>query len=295
MYKWRLYCETCELQKFVVQENDPIEPTECPTCHGINIRGIVIVDTDVVKINNLVVGADKDCGSECVGIHLGGTSPLCMKWDYETERVEFLSCDDNPVDFAAKNLSCKGDTNFGDGDDDNHSRFGSEAWIGNLLHGRKATDSYPELRWSLDSKTGKSKFISTEFTPISADDADSGSMFVDVEDDEIKFKDAAGVSRKLATGGVIMGRNKTYDDASFKTEDSPTVLDVNTDLERNGTAGFIENYGSGNIQVEISDDGDSFGEPFVIRPGKNFDLQCLNVDQVRLTWIEDTSYQVVVW
>jgi hypothetical protein len=94
---------------------------------------------------------------------------------------------------------------------------------------------------------------------------------------------------------IISGRNKTYTDASFILGDSPVIHDVNTGLGRNGTAGVIENYGTGNVQVEISDNGVNWGDPFVVRAGKTFDLQGLNIDSIRMTWITDTSYQIVVW
>jgi hypothetical protein len=94
---------------------------------------------------------------------------------------------------------------------------------------------------------------------------------------------------------VVGGRNKTYADASFVSGDSPVTHDVNTGLGRNGTAGVIENYGSGNIQVEVGDDGANWGDSFVVRAGKSLDLQGLNIDSIRLTHVADTSYQIVVW
>ena len=94
--------------------------------------------------------------------------------------------------------------------------------------------------------------------------------------------------------GPIQGRNFYYEDLSFVTGDSPITLDVNTDLGRNSVDGTIINDGPGNILVEISDDGTNYGEQITLTDCDDIDLKNWDVDKIRLTWVSDSSYRVVV-
>ena len=92
------------------------------------------------------------------------------------------------------------------------------------------------------------------------------------------------------------------EDSSFVTGDSPATLDVNTDLGANAeNGGYISNDGLGDILVEISEDGSTFGPSFTLYGSTNapsgvgeiYDLAGHSVDQIRLTWQADTSYRVL--
>jgi hypothetical protein len=85
-----------------------------------------------------------------------------------------------------------------------------------------------------------------------------------------------------------------YEDTSFETGDSPAVLDVNTDLGRDGRETQIINDGPGNIGVEISNDGASFSPSVTLHPGERFLVGDLRIDTIRLTWVTDSAYRVVV-
>ena len=86
-----------------------------------------------------------------------------------------------------------------------------------------------------------------------------------------------------------------YVDASFVVGDSPVILDVNNDLGRNASDGYIINDGAGNIEIEISHDGATWGQKFVwkLTDGK-FDLKGIDADSIRITWVADSSYRVIV-
>jgi len=92
----------------------------------------------------------------------------------------------------------------------------------------------------------------------------------------------------------ISGRFKTYEDAAFIVGDSPVTLDVNTDLGRNGKDGFIINDGAGNFTVAISDDGTTFGSAHTMKTGEVFSLTNIDVDSIKITWVADSAYRVVV-
>lgn len=90
------------------------------------------------------------------------------------------------------------------------------------------------------------------------------------------------------------GRTVSYEDSNFQTGDSPLVLDVNTDLGRNGRDGYILNEGAGNIIIEVSDDGSNYGGQHTVPAGFVFYLEGLDLNKIRLTWVADTSYKAAV-
>jgi uncharacterized protein YdeI (BOF family) len=90
------------------------------------------------------------------------------------------------------------------------------------------------------------------------------------------------------------GRSVSYEDTSFVTGDSPVVLDVNTDLSRNGRDGYVANDGSGNFTVEISDDGSSYGGVHTIKEGEVLRIKGMDIDKIRISWVADSAYRVFV-
>lgn len=94
--------------------------------------------------------------------------------------------------------------------------------------------------------------------------------------------------------GPIQGRTFVYEDTSFVTGESPRVLDVNTDLGRNSVDGYIINDGTGNILVEFSDNGTNYGGQHTLQKGEVIDLKNLNIDSIRLIWVSNSSYRILV-
>jgi len=90
------------------------------------------------------------------------------------------------------------------------------------------------------------------------------------------------------------GRTVTYEDTSFLTGDSPAVHDVNTDLGRNARDGYLINDGAGNFTVEVSNDGDTYGGAHTVKGGEIMRLKGLNVDRIRVTWIANSAYRILV-
>ncbi len=98
----------------------------------------------------------------------------------------------------------------------------------------------------------------------------------------------------IASGSPGSGY-KSYIDAAFVTGSSPATHDINTDLTRNATQGFIANDGTGNISIKISESGAVTGEDaIVVEDGDILSLDGYNIDQLQVTWVADTAYRVVV-
>jgi hypothetical protein len=90
------------------------------------------------------------------------------------------------------------------------------------------------------------------------------------------------------------GKTKSYEDTSFVEADSPKTLDVYTDLGRHGHAGYIVNDGAGDIIVEIEDPDAGWGGQHTLEEDEVFDLYMLDIKQIRLTWVANSAYRVMV-
>lgn len=81
-------------------------------------------------------------------------------------------------------------------------------------------------------------------------------------------------------------------DTGFVTGDSPVTHDINTNLGRNGTSGYISNDGAGSFIVNLSSDGTTFGDDILFKVGDTLDLEDLSISKVKITWVSDSSYRV---
>ena len=88
--------------------------------------------------------------------------------------------------------------------------------------------------------------------------------------------------------------NKSYEDTSFVSGDSPKVHDFYGDTSRDSVDGYIICDGTGNIQVDISRDGISYGDKFTMKSGEVVDLLRWRVNKLRVTWVADSAYRVVL-
>ena len=93
---------------------------------------------------------------------------------------------------------------------------------------------------------------------------------------------------------VTRGRSVSYEDSNFLTGDSPVVLDINTDLGRNGRDGYIINDGTGNFTVEVSDNGANYGGVHTLKQNEIMGLTGLDIDSIRITWVANSAYRVFV-
>ena len=88
--------------------------------------------------------------------------------------------------------------------------------------------------------------------------------------------------------------NKSYEDTAFITGSSPQVHDFYGDTGRDSVDGYIICDGDGDIQVDISRDGISYGDKFTMKKGEVVDLLHWRVNKLRVTWVGDSAYRVVL-
>ena len=103
-----------------------------------------------------------------------------------------------------------------------------------------------------------------------------------------------GVEYRKRVATHIDGNTVSYEDTNFTSAESPAVLDVFTDIGRFGHQGQIINDGPGDIQVEISYDGTTYGGLHNLRGGEVFELSNLKINKIRLTYVDQTEYRAVV-
>jgi hypothetical protein len=105
-------------------------------------------------------------------------------------------------------------------------------------------------------------------------------------DDDVEYR------KRVAT--YVDGNTVSYEDTSFTTGDSPAVLDVFTDLGRIAHEGYVVNDGPGDITIEFSFDGATYGGLHTLKDGEMLSFNNLKIKRIRLTWIDNSAYRVMV-
>lgn len=90
------------------------------------------------------------------------------------------------------------------------------------------------------------------------------------------------------------GLTGSYEDELFETGESPRTLDINTDLSKNGHDGYIMNDGPGKLKAQYSNDGVDFGGIHTIKPGEAQGLGKLDIAKIKLIWVANTAYRILV-
>jgi len=103
-----------------------------------------------------------------------------------------------------------------------------------------------------------------------------------------------GVEYRKRVATYVDGSSVSYEDLNFVTGNSPAVLNIFVDLGRFGHEGYLINDGPGDIKLEISTDGTTYGGQHTIKQGEQLVLDNLKISKIRLTWITDTAYRVFV-
>ena len=92
----------------------------------------------------------------------------------------------------------------------------------------------------------------------------------------------------------IEALNKSYE-GLLDAGNSPITIDFNTDAGRNGLDGWITCDGGGDMSVQFSRDGITFGDAWTMKAGENTQLRNFDVDSIKLTRISaDSNYRIVL-
>jgi hypothetical protein len=93
--------------------------------------------------------------------------------------------------------------------------------------------------------------------------------------------------------GFIDEDNQVYEDTSFVVGDSPAVHDFYTDAGRYANDGYITCDGVGDIQVDISREGLTYGDKFVLKSGEKASLLRMKISKIRVTHTgTDSAYRI---
>ena len=121
---------------------------------------------------------------------------------------------------------------------------------------------------------------------------------VKIEGGNVNGVDARGHHATVDKNGNLLTRegsydfdNVTYEDTSFEAGDSPATHDFNSDAGRNAIDGYVV-VDSGSLYCDVSRDGVNYGDKFTIKKGERVNLSHFNIDKIRITWIENSSYRI---
>lgn len=93
--------------------------------------------------------------------------------------------------------------------------------------------------------------------------------------------------------GTYPGLNQTYEDTSFVVGDSPAVHDFYTD---SGGKFAVDGYiicDSGDIQVDYTRDGITYGDKWTMKSGERVALLRLDIKKIRVTHTgTDSAYRI---
>ena len=93
--------------------------------------------------------------------------------------------------------------------------------------------------------------------------------------------------------GAYPGLNKTYETATFTAGDSPATHDFYGDTGRFATAGNIICDGAGDIQVDFTRDGITYGDKWTMKQGERDNLSHLDIKKIRITHTgTDSAYRI---
>ena len=84
--------------------------------------------------------------------------------------------------------------------------------------------------------------------------------------------------------------NYVSEDTNFQVGDSPATFDFNLAASRNAIDGWIVCDEAGDIQVDFSRDGLTFGEKFTMKSGEIVHLLRLDIDKIRVTHTGTDSF-----
>ena len=87
---------------------------------------------------------------------------------------------------------------------------------------------------------------------------------------------------------------KSYEDSGFVTGDSPATHDVITDLGRPAIQGYISNDGAGDLTFALKlEKAGSFGDEITLKTTDDpWRFEGMDIYQIRVTWVTDTSYRI---
>lgn len=93
---------------------------------------------------------------------------------------------------------------------------------------------------------------------------------------------------------AVSDNPEVFEDDDFVTGDSPVSLDVNAALSRNGKHFMVWNDGPGDFTVATSTDGAVFGGEHTMKSGETYNIENISIDTIRIIWVADSAYRVVV-
>jgi len=94
----------------------------------------------------------------------------------------------------------------------------------------------------------------------------------------------------MHTGANIV----SYEDVDFSSGDNNSVISVLSDLGVKGHTGYFANDGPGDIKLEFSYDGSTYGGVHTLHGGETLLLDGLNINKIKLTYVDNSAYRCLI-
>lgn len=105
-----------------------------------------------------------------------------------------------------------------------------------------------------------------------------------------------GTENRIRIGDYVDGTSVSYETTEFTSSASPAILNFNVDSGgKIGHKGWLICDGPGDIEVEISQDGNAYGGIHTIKGGERISLDGMSIRKIRLTWLSDSAYRVALF
>lgn len=72
------------------------------------------------------------------------------------------------------------------------------------------------------------------------------------------------------------------------------LCDFHTDAGRNAHYGYLINDGEGDLQVFWSSDGTTYGGVHTVKKGEQISFDGFTVNKLKLRWVTDTDYRILM-
>lgn len=123
---------------------------------------------------------------------------------------------------------------------------------------------------------------------------DDGTIYTEDIQAQVTLLEELKVIESPLSGVITDVNPKVFEDTSFVVGDSPATLDCNAALGRNATQFSVQNDGAGNFTVATSNDGAVFGDEKTMKGGEVYGIDNISIDSIRITFVSNSAYRVVV-
>jgi len=114
--------------------------------------------------------------------------------------------------------------------------------------------------------------------------------------DGLRTAEINSANELLVTQGALSEAipylNETFEDTAFVLGDSPAILNFFGATGRNSVDGYVICDGIGDMIVDFSRDGITYGGAWTMHQGEMIGVRNYDIHSLRITYVADSAYRV---